>query len=255
MDIEITKKTHTELDLILSNSTLSMANSLRRTMLSEVPTLAIDLVEVEKNTSSLADEFIVHRLGLIPLTSKDVNSFRYTRDCTCMKYCPKCSVELFLNVKCFGEITRNITSEDLHSQLSTVQPYNDSNSKSGILIMKLRKGQEIIMKCIAKKGIGKEHSKWSPVTAIGFEYDPENRMRHTRFSDEEEWPRSKNYNTKEEKEYDPHETPTRFFFSIETTGALSSEDVFVFSINVLRSKLFTLQECYMEEVKNEGLNL
>lgn len=56
-------------EFVLKNADISVANALRRSMLAWVPTVAIDLVEFEINTSVLSDEFIAHRLGLVPLRS------------------------------------------------------------------------------------------------------------------------------------------------------------------------------------------
>ena len=47
---------------------LSLANALRRIMIAEVETLAIEMVEVEENDTVLFDEFLVHRMGLVPFT-------------------------------------------------------------------------------------------------------------------------------------------------------------------------------------------
>ena len=60
-DLKIRELREDYCEFVLSNTDVSMANALRRVMLVEVPTIAIDLVEIEQNTTVLNDEFIAHR--------------------------------------------------------------------------------------------------------------------------------------------------------------------------------------------------
>jgi len=148
-----------------------------------VPTIAIDLVEVEENTSVLADEFISHRLGLVPLSAKNVDDVLYSRDCDCEQYCEQCSVKLTLHAKCTGDdvmkvYARDLVVDPLRPNQWVGNPVIRDPDGQGVLVAKLRKGQEINMTCIAKKGIAKEHAKWCPTSAVGFEYDPHNKLRH-----------------------------------------------------------------------------
>lgn len=118
----------------LRDTDASIANALRRIMIAEVPTIAIDLVEIEVNSSVLNDEFISHRLGLVPLTSERAMSMRFSRDCDACDgdgQCEFCSVEFYLRVKCLSDQTLDVTSKDLLSSDHTVVPVDYSDTSSG----------------------------------------------------------------------------------------------------------------------------
>ncbi len=101
--IKIIKASKCDLSFELYNTDLSVANSLRRIMISEVPTLTIDLVEIRENTSALHDEFIAHRIGLVPLNSEKVEDFFTSDECSCQMRCNKCTVNFKLHVVCSSD--------------------------------------------------------------------------------------------------------------------------------------------------------
>lgn len=170
---------------VLRDSDDSVANSLRRAMIAEVPTMAIDLVEIEENSSVLHDEMLSHRLGLIPLVSHNVNLFSYSNNCDCENGCERCQVEFTLDVLNTGDEPLLVTARDLNTTNNNgVVPVLNDNSEDpalnegssknlDIVIVKLGKNQRLKLRAVAKKGMGKEHSKWSPVCVATYQYDPE----------------------------------------------------------------------------------
>ena len=266
----------TTIDFVLSHTTLALANSLRRTMLAEIPTLAIDLVEVSSNTSVLADEFLAHRLGLIPLSTLNLDDLLYGRDCTCEDFCDQCACFLRLsvvnrnsdqNIKVFA---RDLTVETLvgapverwsagrgahmngvsgaeEKEIPTRgHPILLDDKEQGPLICQLRKGQELKVRCIAKKGIAKEHAKWAPTAAIGFEYDPHNKLRHTTLwyesNAKEEWPSSENNANWEEEAQEGERfnymaEPEQFYINLEGTGVMPPDAILHNGIRTLQQKL------------------
>lgn len=156
MDLKIIEESDMRIKFSLYGVSNAFANSLRRVMISEIPTMAIDRVEFYKNSSGLFDEVIAHRLGLIPLKF-DPKKYNLKSDCKCKgKGCSLCEVVLKLDSKDMTkENEYTIKSGDLESNDPDVIPLYDD-----IPIVELLKGQELKLVAYARLGTGKEHAKW-----------------------------------------------------------------------------------------------
>ena len=137
----------------LKGADAALANAIRRTILEDVPTMAIEDVELRKNSSILYDEMVAHRMGLIPLTT-DLKSYNLPAECKCEKQgCASCQAKLTLKAE--GPCT--VYASDFKSNDPGVKP-----AYPEMPIAKLLKGQKLEVEATAVLGTGKEHSKWAP---------------------------------------------------------------------------------------------
>lgn len=132
-------------------------SALRRSLLRDVETLAVEYAEIYENTSALYDELLVHRLGLIPLVTPP-GEFVPPRECACEgEGCSNCEANLSLQAEAPDEGDVVVYSGDIAGDAEPTDP--------GIPVVKLRDGQRLLLKATARLGRGSEHAKWSGVVA------------------------------------------------------------------------------------------
>jgi DNA-directed RNA polymerase subunit D len=171
MEVRILEKTDLTTRLIIRGADTPFMNALRRIMLSEVPSMAIDEVVIIENSSVLHDEILAHRLGLIPLKT-DLDTYNLPEECPCKSEfgCNLCRVALTLEAEA-AENTVTVYSKDLQSENPDITPVSDK-----IQIAKLAPDQKIRLEAYAKLGKGKDHAKWQPVSSCTYRYMPKIRI-------------------------------------------------------------------------------
>ena len=218
-----------ELRCKIHRCNLSVANGLRRVLISEVPTLAIDLVDMMENTGVLHDEFMAHRVGLLPIDSNDLSEFKSVHECDSEYLCDDCSVYFVCNVT--NNTTHNITvtSADFVSQNPKYQLVFNMHDGKELTVTKLAPTQTINFTGIATKDIGSEHIKWSPVTSCICTYNPDpNASKITQFLQSSE--------------------PTEFDFTLETSVAIKPKNALKNGLDILIDKLIKFDKS-LEHIK------
>lgn len=153
MDVKLVSNQKQRLVFELAGSSPGYANALRRLIVDEVPTLAIDDIEFFANNSILYDEYLALRLGLLPLVT-DLESYNLKDECKCKGAgCAQCELTVTLEGKGPGMVySKDVTTKD--PKVKVVE--------EKVPIVNLLKGQNVKLTATAILGKGKEHQKWSP---------------------------------------------------------------------------------------------
>jgi len=144
---------------LLEGVSVAFANSLRRTMVAEVPMMTVEDIFYFDNSSLVPDEVLANRIGLVPLKT-NLESYVLPEECDCEAElgCPKCRAVLTMDVEAKDD-TMTVYSGDLVPEDQSIAP-----ASKRIPLAKLAPGQAIKFEAYAQLGQGKVHAKWSPVS-------------------------------------------------------------------------------------------
>ena len=179
---KIIEESDEKIRILLTDTDRAFVNSIRRSLLSDTPKMAIDTVrfemgtiemdgEVWETTGPLPDEMIAQRLAMLPIPTRH-DEFYFQDSCpNCSELvvedrgCPLCT--MLFTCKSFGsEEGRMVTAGDMNflgeEHLSIPEKYRT------IPITKLFRGQMIEFYATAVMGRARDHAKWSSVCGITF---------------------------------------------------------------------------------------
>lgn len=237
---------------------LSIVNSLRRIILCEIPCIAFDFsydnhdnqdIIVKENNSSFHNEYIQHRISLLPLNYDPEEIENFDPE----KY------RFVINEKNTSTNTMDITTEHIKIcdiKLSEIQDKNvhkkifPKNPLTGdyILISKLKpnpydldKGDLLNIICRATRNIGKTHARWSPVCQAHFYNEIDEDKANLELEKIKNDKKLENkFNTLDKYRFfkkNSRGEPSEFMFIIESTTIYKPLDLFKKSIIILRDKI------------------
>ncbi len=200
----------------ITDMSFNLANAIRRSVL-EIPTMAIDEVQISKNDSALYDEIIAHRIGLVPIKTN------------------KISKETKFKLKEKGPKT--VYSTDISPSIGV-------DYKLPIVI--LDEGQEIEMVINAKLGKGIEHIKYSPgLLYYSYNLEPEvldftNVNEKGKISYDEKEIRKDKLSEEQINKIKKLDNVKELIINIESWKQIEVKDIFLRAIEVLDSNLSEL---------------
>lgn len=194
-----------EMEVIFNKTTVSLANSIRRVLQSELPCIGFDQKDIKiiENTSTAHNEFITHRVCLLPINQSLQFTGYYDKKTQTRKYQfnDNVDVPLFVlnkqNNSTDTIATKNIIdvmtndfkvyktkteSEEPITQYFNKDPYTDSYIqllilKSNPVHMQFNEspGEHLHLQCIPSIKTAKYHGGFTPIGNVAYKFEQESK--------------------------------------------------------------------------------
>ena len=225
----------------INNVDLSIINGIRRTILTDIPVVGFigeedTTIEILFNNGPLHNEFLIHRIGLIPLNLSEEETENYTDN----------DLEFELNIINTDNNIKNIYTNEIigtrkgielnKKELSVIFKENNI-TKSHILITRLRTDEQLHFKSKAVKRTARLNASFSPVSLCNFYYNQDETKitKDTTILDRERLYKHNKYND-----------PTSIRFEIECI-VLNPKYLITKAINIIIDKLNNLRELLLTD--------
>ncbi|MFW5973759.1 MAG: DNA-directed RNA polymerase subunit D [Natrialbaceae archaeon] len=241
-DVEFVERTDREARFLVRGVTPAFANGIRRAMVADVPTLAIDTIRFVENTSVMFDEQLALRLGLVPLTTPPADEFG-----------DEDVVTLSIDVEGPGTA---YSGDLVSSEPDLVRPADEN-----VPIIELKDGQRLEAEADAVYDRGKNHAKHQGGVAVGYRHlqhvevvgdlpefeDDESRIVRGVVEDDGELIPTSEFNhdlteLHPGKELAVEDVPNAFVFHVETDGSFTPEELVDRAVDTLDARAAELED-------------
>lgn len=294
-----------KINFVLNEVDLSIANALRRAMSSLLPIVTFDdtyyeqpenrFINIKKNTSSLHNEFLSHRLSLIPINMnndslKIITKFIKDEGVRIYNWQNEMNLKFDLQVTAVKEdnITK-VTSENF--KVINIDKENDQSinyfkkdpfTDKFILINKLKykvgaEDDTLDIECKPRIGLAKENSRYDPTGTVSFQYTIDTDEVEEAWNKKRKYiknQREKNSEDYKEEEYTSFKKsfmlldkervyksnakgePYSFDFGVESIGFLEPSQIVCSGLKMLELRVNDIYNCFEDsEIINEKIQV
>ena len=261
------KKDNKHLQFKITDVDLSIVNSIRRIILSEIPSIALNFdpvsdnnhdITIHNNHSALHNEYLSHRLSLLPMCfPEDIVDGDFNQNDYVFKLKVKNTTTNTITVnshdiKIFNSKGK-LYPQEFHEQIFPKDPF----TKSYIIITKLRPniynpdmGEEIDIEFKGSKNVAKLHARWATVCCCAFSNTIDETAAKAALEDimksaENKQAAINKFNTLDKYRHfmkNKYGEANTFDFQLESECGLSTTFIFFKAICVLKDKFINLNK-------------
>jgi DNA-directed RNA polymerase alpha subunit/DNA-directed RNA polymerase subunit L len=240
---------------------VGVVNAVRRVIMSYLPTLAVGFdpynkdandVTFHKNTTTLHNEILGHRISMIPLHLRVNDTTTYRFEINVTNSTQETIVVTTDHIKCSVENSPEVYSELPESSTRTIFPL-DPVTGDPIIITKLKPREELHVTFKTRKGYGYQNACWSPVSVCSYTFVVDEakaqaaldaKLKEIGTDEERQENYKKVFNTLDRHRYfhtNQYGEPTLYDFQIEVENGSDPIDLVTSAFHWLEEKLGSLQ--------------